>query len=270
MVCIYILKLTNNKYYVGKTNNPNFRLKSHFNKNGSMWTKKYKPIKVVQILSQCDDYDEDKYTLQYMKKYGIDNVRGGIFCQMNLSSESINIINKFINGAENKCFNCGEKGHFATECNNNNIYEDNLLLLLQNENRCYNCHRIGHTYKKCNYEKYVDNNINIEDDIEDNFYEEENVKEYNQNYEDEYEEEFIVDYSDDYDEYELIWNCSFCDKEFDSYKGAKFHENKYCKMNPSKNKTNKVKLKYTCYKCGRKGHKISECYAKTHINGYYL
>ena len=30
MVYIYVLKLENNKYYVGKTNNPSFRMESHF------------------------------------------------------------------------------------------------------------------------------------------------------------------------------------------------------------------------------------------------
>ena len=45
MVYIYVLKLRNNKYYVGKTNNPQFLLESHFNLNGSEWTKIYKPVK---------------------------------------------------------------------------------------------------------------------------------------------------------------------------------------------------------------------------------
>ena len=34
MVYIYILQLQQNKYYVGKTVNPNFRLEQHFNSNG--------------------------------------------------------------------------------------------------------------------------------------------------------------------------------------------------------------------------------------------
>ena len=40
MVYIYILKLRNNKYYIGKTQNPTFRLEDHFENNGSSWTKK--------------------------------------------------------------------------------------------------------------------------------------------------------------------------------------------------------------------------------------
>lgn len=35
MVFIYVLQLEQGKYYVGKTNNPNFRLTSHFQSNGS-------------------------------------------------------------------------------------------------------------------------------------------------------------------------------------------------------------------------------------------
>lgn len=31
-----------------------------------MWTKEYKPVKVVELLKGCDDYDENKYTLKYM------------------------------------------------------------------------------------------------------------------------------------------------------------------------------------------------------------
>ena len=50
MVYIYILKLKSNKYYIGKTFNPKFRLDSHFNTNGSTWTKKYKPINMVWIM----------------------------------------------------------------------------------------------------------------------------------------------------------------------------------------------------------------------------
>ena len=47
MVFIYTLQLEKGKYYVGKTNNPQFRLESHFNSNGSEWTKLYKPLKVL-------------------------------------------------------------------------------------------------------------------------------------------------------------------------------------------------------------------------------
>ena len=57
MVYIYILQLEQGKYYVGKTNNPLFRLEQHFNSNGSVWTTKYNPISVLEIINDCDEYD---------------------------------------------------------------------------------------------------------------------------------------------------------------------------------------------------------------------
>lgn len=107
MVFIYILLLETKKYYIGKTNNPHIRLDSHFNSNGSEWTKIYKPIKVYELISDCDSYDEDKYTLKYMEKMGINNVRGGSFCQVELSEEQLKLIKNMIKGATDKCFKCG-------------------------------------------------------------------------------------------------------------------------------------------------------------------
>ena len=89
MTNIYILRLEGGKYYVGKTNNPQFRLDSHFNSNGSEWTKLYKPLRVLEIKPDCDDYDEDKITRQYMDKYGINNVRGGSFVSVKLEKNPL-------------------------------------------------------------------------------------------------------------------------------------------------------------------------------------
>lgn len=94
MVYIYILKLQKNKYYVGKTNYPNFRINEHFNSEASEWTKLYKPIEVFRLIPNCDDYDEDKYTKIYMDKYGIDNVRGGSFVSRELDTFTIKLLSK--------------------------------------------------------------------------------------------------------------------------------------------------------------------------------
>lgn len=132
MIFVYILLLEQNKYYVGRTNNINFRLNEHFNKFGSYFTKKYKPIKVKKIIQDCDYFDEDKYTIKMMAKYGIENVRGGSFTKINLSKCDINVINKMINNSKNKCFNCFSPSHFANECNEIKI-KNSELILLQND-----------------------------------------------------------------------------------------------------------------------------------------
>ena len=154
MIHIYILKLSYNKYYIGKTSNPSFRLNQHFKSGGSQWTKKYKPLEVLELIDNCDNFDEDKYTLKYMEKYGIDNVRGGSFCTLKLSNELSNVINKMLNTSQDKCYNCNKTGHYITQCP------------------------------------------------------------------------------------EKIWKCSYCDKEFKTQKGTKYHENIYCKGNPKYTKIN--------------------------------
>ena len=142
-IYIYILKLKENKYYIGKTTNPKFRLNNHINGDGSKWTQKYNPINLLELIPNCEDFDEDKYTLSYMKKYGVENVRGGTFTQMNFTNDIIIMLNKMLNNEENKCFTCNEIGHFASECNKNNINEI-----------CYNCKKPGHYSKDCKIQNY--------------------------------------------------------------------------------------------------------------------
>lgn len=128
MVFIYILKLQQEKYYIGKTNNPRFRLEEHFKNGGSQWTKKYKPIKILKIISNCDDYDEDAYTLRYMNKYGINNVRGGQFVRLELPVDDLKFIKNSLRSSGNLCFRCGKSGHFIANCNQQ---KDNYIELVE-------------------------------------------------------------------------------------------------------------------------------------------
>ena len=116
MVFVYILQLEKGKYYVGKTKQPDFRIEQHFNSSGSAWTKLYPPISVLEIIPNCDDYDEDKKTIQCMEKYGLDNVRGGSFCEITLSETNSSTIHQMMKGATDKCYTCGENGHFSKDC----------------------------------------------------------------------------------------------------------------------------------------------------------
>ena len=53
-----------------------------------------------------------------MDEYGIDNVRGGTFVNIKLSEKVIDVISQMINGANNKCFLCGNSDHYAKNCKN--------------------------------------------------------------------------------------------------------------------------------------------------------
>jgi hypothetical protein len=78
---VYVLKLEDERYYVGRTCNFMQRMNEHFTSRGSEYTKKYKPIKVVEVIEEKDAYDERDKTLEYMHKYGYEKVRGYAWCK---------------------------------------------------------------------------------------------------------------------------------------------------------------------------------------------
>ena len=165
MVFIYALQLEEEKYYIGKTNNPYFRLDNHFNSNGSEWTKKYKPLLVFELIPNCDDYDEDKYTIKYMEKYGINNVRGGSFCKIKLCNNNIITLNQMIKGSTDKCYICGKDDHFANDCKKFSIKKDKIPTINVNEKcDCPTSYISSHRRFKC----VLNNIISYFDDEDDN------------------------------------------------------------------------------------------------------
>jgi hypothetical protein len=113
---IYILKLREGKYYVGKSDNVQKRFQQHLEGQGSAWTKKYSPIKIQQTITNASPFDEDRYVKECMSKYGVDNVRGGSYTQISLGDGVTAQIEKEIRGATDKCMKCGESGHFVSNC----------------------------------------------------------------------------------------------------------------------------------------------------------
>ena len=113
---IYILKLENNKYYIGKSDNVEFRYQQHLAGIGSAWTKKYKPLSLEKTISNCSHFDEDKFTKEYMHKYGIENVRGGSYVEIELDEFQVETLKREIWGAKDLCKRCGRSGHFIADC----------------------------------------------------------------------------------------------------------------------------------------------------------
>ena len=121
---IYALLLVEGKYYVGKTNNLDLRFEEHTSGYGSEWTKKYKPISIIEFYENNSTFEEDILTKKYMMKYGVDNVRGGSYTKIELEEWQIKSLEHEFRSVSDKCFKCGEKGHFANECIDKPSYSD--------------------------------------------------------------------------------------------------------------------------------------------------
>ena len=90
---LYRIKLEDDCWYIGTTINTDRRFEEHYNMRGAKWTMLHKPLRpmadntafweIPNMSSFQVEEMEDVYTVALMKKYGINNVRGGyrIFCQ---------------------------------------------------------------------------------------------------------------------------------------------------------------------------------------------
>lgn len=132
---VYILKLQNDKFYVGKTERRAERIEEHLSGKGSEWTKLYPSTQnnYFFIKSTIYSHMETDLTLYMMKMYNICNVRGGLFSQITLSMKDINMINtiwnegykeltdknkkKLLWESKDRCIKCGSSEHFIRDCN---------------------------------------------------------------------------------------------------------------------------------------------------------
>lgn len=143
---VYVLKCENNKYYVGKTSDINRRFQEHFyGTRASEWTKLHRPYEIVQVEDMVSEFDEMRKTLECMKKFGINNVRGAQWSNIYLTPEQCHDIERAMN--PNSCYTCGEVGHFSKYCPNHRNRSSQNLETIQ----CYKCKNYGHYANSCNY-----------------------------------------------------------------------------------------------------------------------
>ena len=113
---LYVLELEGGKYYVGQTKNLQKRFQEHVDGAGSVWTRKYAPLAIASSVALDGVLHEDRVTKELMLQHGIDNVRGGSYCRINLDDGQYNALTTELRSATGTCFECGLQGHFAAQC----------------------------------------------------------------------------------------------------------------------------------------------------------
>jgi predicted GIY-YIG superfamily endonuclease len=164
---IYILRLENGKYYVGKSDNPYKRYQEHLEGRGSAWTRQNRPVEVVRFIQGASSFDEDKYTKEYMARYGVENVRGGSYSSVRLDGIQKEALERELRGAQDACMRCGRPGHFARDC-----YARTEIKQVAQEStskstvKCYRCERVGHDASQCYARTFADGE-SIDEDCDD-------------------------------------------------------------------------------------------------------
>lgn len=101
---IHILKLEQNKFFIAESQYED--VYDTINSINSDWIKKY-PFNYV-MKENVNEYNAILWTLKYMVQFGIENVRGSSFNQLNLSNNDIINIKCLIDNNSILCKGCGK------------------------------------------------------------------------------------------------------------------------------------------------------------------
>ncbi|KAL0212363.1 hypothetical protein RCL1_005989 [Eukaryota sp. TZLM3-RCL] len=253
---IYVLRCRNAKIYVGKCSVDRFeaRMDEHYLGKGSSWTKKHPPVEILEVYEEDrgKEFEEDFYVLKFMKQFGIEHVRGGSFSTDTLSEEVIEVIQRMIAHADNRCLGCGEAGHYVKSCPQKQHFSSFLsnreLLKLKilddyykssRSKSCDKCQRTGHSTEDC-YASKTANGVQIIDS----------------DYEQDFENDFHL-------------YCVRCGRNghlaSDCYANKTATGRKIGNQNRSS-----AAIVHVCHRCGRDGHEEADCFATTTNTGTSL
>jgi predicted GIY-YIG superfamily endonuclease len=139
---VYVLRLRDDKYYVGQSDNKRRRIGEHreCRGEGTEFTKKHAVVEEIKPLTETmTDLNlwELKETLTRMKvqqeqhlkrkhelnslqehhqEHGIHSVRGSRWCQLVLQQNHIEDIKNYMETILNLCYRCLSDSHYANEC----------------------------------------------------------------------------------------------------------------------------------------------------------
>jgi predicted GIY-YIG superfamily endonuclease len=177
---LYVLELKNGKYYVGTTNNLQRRFQEHVDGTGSVWTRKYAPLGIERSVIVDGPLHEDRVTKELMLKHGIDNVRGGSYCRIDLDDGQKQSLTTELRSATGVCFKCGRSGHFAAQCHlqavsrkahPKTVHKKNKRKPTQSHSKavpkrgegCFRCGRSGHFADSCYARTDVDGRLLLDE-----------------------------------------------------------------------------------------------------------
>jgi len=80
---VYVLRLQDDRRYVGWSADPETRIASHFLGRGSHWTQTHPPV-AVESIQPGDTTLENVITIAMMAKHHWRNVRGGLYREVNM------------------------------------------------------------------------------------------------------------------------------------------------------------------------------------------
>ena len=113
---IYILRCEHSKYYIGKTTlDVDQILEQHTRQKETKWTKIHPPISIMDTFIG-DKWDEEITFYRMADLYGIENVRGGSYKDVILTTDQKNTFTRLVCNVNGVCHKCRKSGHTESKC----------------------------------------------------------------------------------------------------------------------------------------------------------